>query len=84
LYRILETLNPKYAPNTWTKIVSPASTAPIKSFPINSLTLKMTISITVMRISCIGEVIPSTTPNDIRTEAVAKSAESIVSTFTSI
>ena len=49
-----------------------------------SLTTKMMVSRMVMTTSWVGEVIPSTTPNEMRTAAVAKSAEMRVPTSTSM
>lgn len=54
------------------------------SLPIISLTTKIKISKKVMRISWRGDVTPRTTPKEIKTAAVAKSAEINVTTSTSI
>ena len=56
----------------------------MKSLPIISLTTKMMVSRRVMTTNWMGEVIPRTTPKEMRTAAVAKSAEIRVLTLTSM
>lgn len=51
---------------------------PMYFLPMTSLTTYSTISMRVMTISCNGDVLPMTTPNEIRTAAAAKSLTSIL------
>ena len=48
---------------------------------MTSFTVKRTISMRVMTMSCKGEVVPITTPKEIRTDAEAKSLKSILKFF---